>query len=169
MRLRLLARLFAVARGAFGGVEIGFETSDQILEIIDLERELHGALPRSRQLCFHLGEPPLPLFDEQAHARPLFGESGKVGCAPRPFGCRLAADADEVGEIGGEYVRLVAQFREHGAQKDGGAQRLQHILRPHQQSGRRIPTNPLQRRKNLRNDLAPPFERAVDSALGIVE
>ena len=105
-----LAHLLAGARSALGGIEIGFEPRDQILEIIDLERQLHSAAAGRRQLGFHLGEPSLTLFDEQAHSRPLLGEGGKIGRAPRAFGGRLAADADEVGEIGGQHIGLFSQF-----------------------------------------------------------
>ena len=66
-------------------------------------------------------------------------------------------------------VGLGTHFRHHGAERDRGAQRLQRVLRPHQQGRRRLMADPLQRREDLDDDAAALLERSAKNMFALVE
>ena len=67
------------------------------------------------------------------------------------------------------FLRARAQFGHHRSEQHGGAQRLQRVLRPHQQRRRRAPSGALQGGQHLDNLGTARIERAADLLLAGVE
>ena len=71
--------------------------------------------------------------------------------------------SQQVGEIGGQRLGLHAHVRQHGAEHDGGAHRLQRVLGPDHQRRRRMVADALQRRQHLGDGGAAAVERFADA------
>ena len=81
--------------------------------------------------------------------------------------CALV-QAHEFGEVGGERLGLDAQLRQHGAEQHRGADRLQHVLRPHEHGRRRPAAHALQGGEDLDDDAAPASsERRIAASLPV--
>ena len=85
------------------------------------------------------------------------------------LGNDVLAHAQQIGEVAGERVGLCPHFRDYGAERDGGAQRLQRILRPHQERGRRLPPDALEGGENLDDHGAALVERFLKNVFPLVE
>ena len=95
------------------------------------------------------------------HALPLLVERGDVARrASRSFLGDVPADAQQVGQVGGERLGLHPHVGQHRAEHDGGAHRLQRVLGPDHHRRRRTAADPLQRGQHFGDHGAPALERA---------
>ena len=103
----------------------------------------------------------MPRRDQGAKALPLAVQIGEFARQHVPVGGDGAGQPHELGEIQGEHVDLIAHLGQHGAEQHRGADRFQHVLRPHQHGGRRTPPHALQGGQDLGDHPAPGVERTA--------
>ena len=143
-----------------GAVEALLDLSDQIFEIVHLAGQHERLLPLGLQRLFGLGLLFLPLARSAGRfagvprsARRRRGPGGPsrrrspCGCARRS--ARSAASASA----------CTPHLRHHRAEHDGGAHRLQRVLGPHHDRGRRMAADALQRGQHLGDGGAAAVER----------
>ena len=74
------------------------------------------------------------------------------------------AQVGELREVGAQRVGLALQLGDRRAKHSGGANRLRHVLRPHQNGRRRIAAHTLQHRQHIGDHRTPIVERAGQGA-----
>ena len=104
----------------------------------------------------------LALLDEHGHPRSFLRKCGEITAECLPFGGYFGTYSHEFGKVGDQRVDLDLHVGQHRAEQDRGAHRLQRIFRAHQQRGRRVAADPLQRREHLGDHRAAAGERAAD-------
>ena len=135
----------------------------------DLARERRGALPLGIERLFRNRFVLLPLVDQERQSKLLVSEHMEVAGKTVAFINDLPAYAHQLGQIAGHQVGLRAYLRQHGAQRDGRAHRLQRILRPHDQRRRRLPPDTLQSGENFDDHVAAVIERLAQQLFLLVE
>ena len=152
-----------------GAVEPLLELADEVLEVVDLMRQVRGALPLRVKRLFGGGLFLLPLVDQHVEAQLLVRECGEVARQFGVFGVDVLAHAQQLGEIAGERIGLRAHLRHHGAEHDRGAHRLQRILGPHHERRRRLPADALQGGEDFDDHGAAFVERGFENMFPLVE
>ena len=72
------ARALASRAARVRTIEVRFELGDEILEVVDLMRQIGGALPFGIQCLLGDGLFVLPLVDQHVHAQLLAPEQGEI-------------------------------------------------------------------------------------------
>ncbi len=152
-----------------GGIEVLFESGDEVLEIVDPARQVDGALLFARERLLGGGLLLLPCVDEHVQAQLLVREPVEVLRQCRALGDDILAHPRKIGEVAGERIGLRAHVGNHGAERNRGAQCLQRILRPHQQRGRRLLPDALQSGEYFDDHAASLVERFLKDLFAVVE
>ncbi len=75
----------------------------------------------------------------------------------------------QIRKVAGQCVGFFAHFRQHRAERDRCAHRLERILRPHHQRRRRLPADALQRGEDFGDGAAAVVERFAERLLPLIE
>ena len=90
-------------------------------------------------------------------------------CSARVRSSRSRLDAGakprQLGQVGGERLRLDPQIRQHGAGEDRAADGRQRVFRPRQDRRRRRAAHPLQRHQDLRHHVLRRWQGVADAVL----
>ena len=161
--LRAASRARAVVRSSSC-----FELDDQVLQVLGLPRQLRRALALGGSVfstsacCFCRCSVRAVSC---ACRRPGWRGSFR-GRRARP---RSPCAPSRAPKGRGERLDVLAHVRQHGAEQDRRAHRLQRVLRRHQHRRRRIAADALQRRQHIADDMAPALERGAQRRLLLVQ
>ncbi len=158
-----------LVRGARRGVDVRLELGDEILEAVDLMRQVGGALALRVQRLLGGRLFALPFVDQHVHAQLLAAEQGKIAREPLALAVDVLADAQQVGEVAGDGVGLRPHLRHHRAERDRGAHGFQRVLGLDQQRRRRPAADPLQGGEDFHDGGLPLRERRREQMFAVVE
>src|SRR4029079_17497629 len=134
-----------------------------------LARKLLRALALCAQHLLGLRLTLLALLDVNRKLFALVGKGQRIARKLVPLTRNLVAQADELAEIDGERLRLLAHFGNNCAQQHRRAHRSERVLGGHEERRRPLASDALQRRKHFRNGIVPLLQGNAQRLLAVLQ
>ena len=156
----------AACARAIDAIESRFELGDQVLEAVDLARKIGRMLPLRRRAPVRAAASFFCRSSISRFMRSCSSPSTSRSRASRWCSATISLRTrNRSARSPASASACRAHSRNHGAEHDGGAQRVQCILRPHDQRRRRFVPNPLQGGENFDDHGAALVERLAKQLL----